>query len=86
MALPERIPYYTTRAQKSHQKQFTAFVSANEEVNANLAGTAYVSHRKDDCRKEDHVQHSVLSRCNHEHKLMPSIYYLDSCIVQNNTQ
>ena len=51
MALPERIPYYTTRAQKSHQKQFTAFVSANEEVNANLAGTAYVSHRKQRLQK-----------------------------------
>ncbi len=52
-------------------------------MNANVALTAYVSHRKDDCRKEDCVKHTVLPRYYHEHKLMPSTYYLESCIAQN---
>ena len=38
-----------------------------------------------DCRKEDCVKHIVLSRCWREYKLMPSLYYLVSCIAQNHT-
>ncbi len=55
------------------------------KVNANLNLTSYVYHRKDDCRKQYCVKQIVLSRCYQQHKLMPSIYYLDSCIAQNNT-